>query len=106
MYAAIHQAIVADGGDTAEISYYRLINDFAVPGGGLGHKLRSLTYLGFIDVIGSGRRLANRYRLSQRHRTLNETEALRLLALVREPRSTKAGRPRLCLRESSAAGKP
>ena len=81
VFAAIETAIGNDS--SASVSYTSFRLDFHIGRQAISPALKLLDGLGLID-IGPGPRLVNVIRFSNRWRTIDEVEAVRLAALARE----------------------
>ena len=81
VFAAIETAI--GNGSSASVSYTSFRLDFHIGRQAISPALKLLDGLGLID-IGPGPRLVNVFRFSNRWRTIDEVEAVRLAALARE----------------------
>jgi hypothetical protein len=83
VFAAIARAI--GDGSSASVSYVAFSLDHGIARKSVSSSLKLLDHLGLVDIE-PGRRLVNVFRFSNRWRTVDEVEALRLAALAREVR--------------------
>jgi hypothetical protein len=81
VFAAIERSI--GGGDSATVSYVDFQRDHRVGRQSISISLKLLDHLGMIDIE-PGPRLINIFRLSDRWRSIDAVEAVRLAALARE----------------------
>ena len=81
VFAAIERAI--GDGTSASVSYADFRVDHHIGRQSISPALKLLDHLGLIE-IGPGPRLVNVFRFSNRWRTIDEVEAVRLAALARE----------------------
>ena len=81
VFAAIERAI--GGGSSASLSYTSFRLDFHIGRQSISPALKLLDGLGLIEIE-PGLRLVNVFRFSNRWRTIDEVEAVRLAALARE----------------------
>jgi len=83
VFAAIERAI--GDGSSASVSYADFGLDYHISRGSISSSLKLLDHLGLIEIE-PGPRLVNIFRFSNRWRTIDEVEAVRLAALAREPK--------------------
>jgi hypothetical protein len=81
VFAAIERAI--GDGISASVSYVAFSLDHHIARKAVSPSLKLLDHLGLIDIE-PGPRLVNVFRFSNRARTIDEVEAVRLAALARE----------------------
>jgi hypothetical protein len=81
VFAAIERAI--GDGSSASVSYVDFRLDHHIARRAISRSLKLLDHLGLIDIE-PGPRLVNVFRLSNRWRTVDEVEAVRLAELARE----------------------
>ena len=81
VFAAIERAI--GNGSSASVSYVAFSLDHHIGQKSISAALKLLNDLGLIDIE-PGMRLVNVFRFSNRWRTIDEVEAVRLAALARE----------------------
>ena len=83
VFAAIERAI--GDGSSASVSYTDFKLDHHIARKSVSPSLKLLDHLGLIEIE-PGPRLVNIFRFSNRWRTIDEVEAVRLAALAREPK--------------------
>ena len=91
VFAAIEWTI--GDGSSASLSYVNFGLDHGIARKSVSPSLKLLDHLGLIDIE-PGPRLVNIFRFSNRWRTIDEVEAVRLAALAREvkpPEASKSG---------------
>jgi hypothetical protein len=89
VFAAIEWTI--GDGSSASLSYVNFGLDHGIARKSVSPSLKLLDHLGLIDIE-PGPRLVNIFRFSNRWRTIDEVEAVRLAALAREVKPLEASK--------------